>query len=416
MASRSVRFVLHEQETCRRVVTRQILIAGGGMGGLAAAVACTRAGWDARLYEQSAQFSEFGAGIQLGPNATRILGGWGLDRQLACVAAFPQALRVRGASNGAHLGLLRLGAAFASRYGAPYATVHRADLQGLLLDAVRQAGAYIKLSSRVTAVLPATEAVSLRIGQELEVEGDALVGADGLWSVVRSHVFGDVPPAFTGHLAYRALAAQRDLPAELRSMDVTVWLGERLHLVSYPVRCGEWLNVVAIVEGKAPGAAQDWDQVAVAAELQRAMGRQCTELQHLVRAMPKWRLWALHDRAPMRGADEMVRGRVVLLGDAAHPMRPYFAQGAGMAIEDAAELGRTLAMAAKAGIDVPLTLRRYALARWERCARVQARSRRNGRIFHATGLLQWGRDLSLRLLGEFLLDQRWLYRGPAQQR
>jgi salicylate hydroxylase len=392
-----------------------VLIAGGGMGGLAAAVACARAGWDARLYEQAAQFSEFGAGIQLGPNATRILDDWGLDQELSAVAAFPPQLRVCSAPDGAQLGLLRLGAVFARRYGAPYATVHRADLQGLLLAAARKAGVYLKLSSPVTAVLPSMDAIGLRIGNDREVEGDALVGADGLWSVVRSHVFSDGPPAFTGHLAYRALAAQRDLPHALRSMDVTVWLGERLHVVAYPVRRGEWLNVVAIVEGTAPGPAHDWDQAAVAAELQGAMGLQCAALQDLVRAMPHWRLWALHDRAPMASADEMVRGRVVLLGDAAHPMRPYFAQGAGMAIEDAAELGRAFAMAAKAGVDVPLALRRYALNRWERCARVQARSRRNGRIFHATGATKWGRDLSLRLLGEHLLDQPWLYRGPAEQ-
>ena len=385
------------------------------MGGLAAAVACIRAGWDARLYEQAAQFSEVGAGIQLGPNATRILDDWGLDGALSAVAAFPQRLRVRSALDGTQLGLMRLGSAFTKRYGAPYATVHRADLQGLLLDAARRAGVYLKLSSPVTAVLPFGDAVGLRIGEGREVEGDALVGADGLWSVVRPHVYGDGPPAFTGHLAYRALTAQRDLPEALRSADVTVWLGARLHVVAYPVRCGEQLNVVAIVEGTVPGPAQDWDQCAVAAELQAAIAAQCTQLRDLVLAMPHWRLWALHDRPPMGSADEMVRGRVVLVGDAAHPMRPYFAQGAGMAIEDAAELGRAFAMAAKAGVDVPLALRRYALNRWERCARVQARSRRNGRIFHATGLMQWGRDLSLRLLGEHLLDQPWLYRGPAEQ-
>ena len=391
-------------------MTRQVLIAGGGIGGLAAALACARAGWDARLYEQAAQFSEVGAGIQLGPNATRILDDWSLDRALSAVAAFPQQLRVRSAIDGSQLGLLRLGAAFTRRYGAPYATVHRADVQGLLLDAARQAGVYLKLSSRITAVLPSPEAVALRIGDH-EVDGDALVGADGLWSVVRSHVYSDGPPTWTGHLAYRAVTTQLDLPESLRSPDVTVWLGPCLHVVAYPVRRGEELNVVAIVQGTAPGPPQDWDQGAVAAELQAAMGRQCAPLQDLVRAMPSWRLWALHDRAPIGSADEMVRGRVALVGDAAHPMRPYFAQGAGMAIEDAAELGRALALAAKAGIDVPLALRRYAVNRWARCAQVQARSRRNGRIFHATGLMQWGRDLSLRLLGERLLDQPWLYRG-----
>jgi len=383
---------------------------GGGIAGLSAALACMKAGWDARLYEQFAQFSEVGAGIQLGPNATRILDDWGLDRALESVAAFPQQLRVRSAIDGRQLGRLRLGAAFVQRYGAPYATVHRADLQDLLLEAARAAGAYLKLSSRVTAVLPSIDAVGLRIGEGEEVEGDALAGADGLWSMVRSQVYSDGPPAWTGHLAYRAIAPQRDLPKPLRSDDVTVWLGPRLHVVAYPVRRGELLNVVAIVQGAASGSPQDWDQLAVAANLHIAMGRQCAPLQDLMRAMPRWRLWALHDRAPLASADEMVRGRVVLLGDAAHPMRPYFAQGAGMAIEDAAELGCSLALAAKAGIDVPLALRRYALNRWERCAQVQARSRRNGRIFHATGLVQWGRDLSLRLLGELLLDQPWLYR------
>ena len=392
-------------------MTKQVLIVGAGMGGLAAALACTRAGWEPRLYEQAAQLSEVGAGIQLGPNATRVLEAWGLQGALAAVAAFPQQLRVRSALDGAQLGRLRLGAAFSGRYGAPYATVHRADLQNLLLDAARRAGVYFKLSSPVTAVLPSSEAVVLRIADGREVEGDALVGADGLWSVVRSQVCRDGLPAWTGHLAYRAIAAQRDLPEPLRSCDVMVWLGPRLHVVTYPVRGGEWLNVVAIVQGIARGPARDWDQAALAAELQAAMGQQCAPLQDLVRAMPLWRLWALHDRPPVESAEEMARGRVALLGDAAHPMRPYFAQGAGMAIEDAAELGRALALAAKAQADVPLALRRYALNRWERCARVQARSRRNGRIFHATGLLQWGRDHSLRLLGERLLDQPWLYRA-----
>lgn len=392
-------------------MTHQALIVGGGIGGLATALACTRVGWQARLYEQARQFSEVGAGIQLGPNATRILADWGLDRALAGVAAFPQQLRVRSGVDGRELGRLRLGSSFAARYGAPYAAVHRADLQGLLLEAVRDAGVQLKLSSPVTGVLPSADAVGLRLDGDYGVEGDALVGADGLWSVVRSQVYSDGAPAFTGHVAYRAIAEQRDLPEALRSPDVSVWLGPRMHLVSYPVRGGDQLNVVVLVEGTVPAsAAQEWDQAAVAAELQATLGPLCTPLRDLVQAMPAWRLWALHDRPPMDSADEMVRGRVVLLGDAAHPMRPYFAQGAGMAIEDAAGLARALSPVAGAGIDVPLALRRYALDRWQRGARVQALSRRNGRVFHATGLVRWGRDLSLRLLGEKLLDQPWLYR------
>jgi salicylate hydroxylase len=163
------------------------------------------------------------------------------------------------------------------------------------------------------------------------------------------------------------------------------------------------------VQGTAKGPASDWDQAGAVAELMAAMGPLCRPLQDLVHAMPGWRLWALQDRPPMRSADEMASGRVALLGDAAHPMRPYLAQGAGMAIEDAAELGHALSVPAGATLDVPAALRRYAMHRWERCARVQERSRRNGRIFHATGFVRWSRDLSMRMLGERLLDQPWLY-------
>jgi salicylate hydroxylase len=379
------------------------------MGGLAAALACARAGWVARVYEKAREFSEVGAGIQMGPNTTRILLGWGLEQPLRDITARPQRLRARSAYTGWDLGRLELGAGFAQRYGAPYLTVHRADLQEMLVAAVRGAGVPVQLTSRITGVLPGPDAVRLHIGETQQDECDVLVGADGLWSEVRSQVCRDGPPQPTGHLAYRTLAVQKDLPAALRSQEVTVWLGPRMHVVSYPVKAGELLNVVAIVQGEARGAAQDWDQAGAVADLLAAMGPLCQPLQDLVRAMPSWRLWALQDRPPMRSASEMASGRVSLLGDAAHPMRPYLAQGAGMAIEDAAELAQALASAGDAGSDVVAALRVYALNRWERCARVQARSQRNGRIFHATGVMRWGRDLSMRLLGERLMDQPWLY-------
>lgn len=391
-------------------MTRQVLIAGAGMGGLAAAIAGARVGWLPRVFEQAIAFSETGAGIQLGPNATRILRSWDLDAALARVAACPKRLCARSAVNGRELGVLALGPSFSRRYGAPYLTVHRAHLQGLLVDAAREAGVDLHLSSRVSAVLRPADAVLLRINEGCEVEGDALVAADGLWSLVRDQVMGDGAPMATGHVAYRALVPQDHLPAALRSQDVTVWLGPRMHCVSYPVGGGEQLNVVAIVEGRSAGASQDWDSAGLATELQSAAGPLYRTLRDLVAAIPAWRVWALHDRAPLQSADQMARGRVALLGDAAHPMRPYLAQGAAMAIEDAAELARVLEMSEAAAIEVELALRRYALNRWQRCARVQARARRNGRIFHSTGLMQWGRDLSMRLLGERLLDQPWLYR------
>ena len=392
-------------------MSQQILIAGGGLGGLAAALGAVRAGWQARLFEQAEEFGEVGAGIQLGPNAMRLLASWGLEAQVQRLAAFPEALVVRSALNGAVLGRMTLGDFIAARYGAPYATIHRADLHALVLDAARQAGVGLKLRSRIAAVLPGVGAVALRMEDGSDVEGDALIGADGLWSVVRSHVHADGPPLATGHLAYRALVAQQDLPAALRQQDVQVWMGPHMHLVSYPVRAGEQLNVVAIVHGAPRGDAMDWDSAAVTTELLAAIGAVAAPLRDLVQAMPRWRLWTLHDRPPMTGPDEMVRGRIALLGDAAHPMRPYLAQGAGMALEDADELRRALAQANGAVRDVPLALRRYALNRWKRNARVQARARRNGRIFHSTGFVRWGRDVSMRLLGERLLDLPWLYRG-----
>ncbi|HQS01271.1 MULTISPECIES: FAD-dependent monooxygenase [unclassified Polaromonas] len=391
---------------------RQALIAGGGIGGLAAALAVSRAGWDVRLYERASVFSEVGAGIQLGPNVVKVLHGWGLADALAGVAAFPERLEVRSALTGETLGVLRLGDVMAQRYGAPYATVHRADLHGLLLDAVQQAGVTLKLNRTLNRFTQNLEAVTVQSGDDPPVEGEVLVGADGLWSPVRQWLLGDGPPRATGHVAYRALLPQADLPDTLRSGQVTAWLGPKLHVVQYPVCGGRSLNVVGIVEGRTGGDLDNWDQGTDGAGLHAALAGSCAPLQDLVRAIPAWRLWALCDRPPMQGAYQHALGRVALLGDAAHPMRPYLAQGAGMAIEDAAELGRMLAQALDPAFDVPTLLGRYALNRWQRNARVQARAIRNGQIFHADGVVRLGRDASMKLLGERLLDVPWLYGGP----
>ena len=396
--------------------TQQLLIAGGGIGGLAAALAAARAGWEVRLFERAPEFGEVGAGIQLGPNVTRILCGWGLQRALTAVAAFPERLQVRSAVSGAELGVLPLGREAFDRYGAPYATIHRADLHFMLCEAVMgRDGVHINRNHCLDRFQDDGKTVTLTTAAGKQVEGDALLGADGVWSRVRQQLLGDGPPRVTGHLAYRTMLRQAVLPETLRSMQVTIWLGPRLHVVQYPVRGGQWMNLVVIVEGQPPEDLQNWDHGANAADLQRAIGDVCTPLGYLLDAAPKatinddaWRLWALADRQPVRAADQMARGRVALLGDAAHPMRPYLAQGACMAIEDAAELARSLAMDAA---DVAARLQRYAQARWRRVARVQARSIRNGQIFHATGLLRAGRDASIRLLGAHLLDVPWLYGG-----
>ena len=395
------------------MTTRQALIAGGGIGGLAAALAVSRAGWEVRLFERAAAFSEVGAGVQLGPNVVKVLHGWGLADALSAVAAFPERLHVRSAVSGRTLGELTLGDTMARRYGAPYATVHRADLHVLLLSAVQQhTDARLHLERPLQSFSQTEQAVTVKAATGPEIEGDALIGADGLWSTVRQQLLGDGLPRRTGHLAYRALMPQARLPERLRTQQLTAWLGPRMHVVHYPVRGGEWLNMVVIVQGEAADGVDPWNHHANAADLTAALnqlGGSCTALQDMVQAMDGWQLWALHDRPPMQGAHQQALGRVALLGDAAHPMLPYLAQGAGMAIEDAAELGHALAQALDPAFDVPTMLQRYALNRWQRNARVQARALRNGEIFHAEGLLRWGRDAALKLLGQKLLDMPWLY-------
>ena len=404
------------------MLKKQILIAGGGIGGLAAALAGAQAGWEARLYERAPAFTEVGAGVQLGPNVVRCLQAWGLHAPLQAVAAFPERIAVHSARSGAELASMRLGADIVARYGAAYAAIHRADLQALLLEAAQQhPHIHLNLDHSVHGWRQEGGVVTLSLARSasesgelaaFEVEGDALIGADGLRSRVRAQLLGEAPARASGHLAYRAVVRQQALPAALRSTQVTAWLGPRLHVVHYPVRRGELLNVIAIRHGQAPLDLDGWDHGANAAELEAALGQTCAPLQDLIRAVPQagsgWRLWPLLDRDPVAGAHEMAQGLVALLGDAAHPMRPYLAQGAGMAIEDAAQLQQALAMH---DLEVPLRLRRYALNRWQRNARVQERARRNGVIFHARGPVRWGRDAAMRLLGARLLDVPWLYRG-----
>lgn len=386
-----------------------ILIAGGGIAGLASALALARRRHRIDLFEQAVAFGEVGAGIQLGPNVTRRLQSLGVWEPLVRVAARPEALVVRSATGGGEVARLPLGNAMLRSYGFPYLCVHRADLHALLLAAVRGSGAVtLNTGARVDQAVARAGAVCVSSTDSRAWEGDALIGADGLWSAVRSRVVDDSsPPRATGHTAWRALIEQSALPAALRSTQISVWLGPRLHAVAYPVRRGDALNVVVLAEAAPAGDARDWDQASSLSALQTATGRTCAGLQALLEAMPSWGAWTLSDRAPLTGPEQMASERVALAGDAAHPMLPYLAQGAGMAIEDAVALA-----AALDGGDseaVPAALARYAAARWERNAQVQARARRNGEIFHATGLVRMGRDAALRLLGPRLLDQPWLY-------
>ena len=381
----------------------KVLIVGGGIAGLASGLALARARAEVRILERAPELTEVGAGVQLGPNVTRILNAWGLSPAIEKVAAYPVSLKACSATSGEVLASLPL-SDMATRYGAPYITIHRADLQNVLLNKVQALGVDVRCSSPVQ-----------KLPTDLHENANALIIADGVWSNLRQQLLGDGPPRITGHLAYRALLSQADLPAHLRTQDVSVWMGSKVHVVQYPVRGGEWLNVVCLTEGQLEGVTlqdlQGWNLSKTSQDtrddLQGALKNTCPHLQALVEACSNWRLWPLCDRPPMQSAAQHAQGQIALVGDAAHPMRPYLAQGAGMAIEDAAELAHQ--WTALADQDVGQRFAAFAHARWQRNARVQARAIRNGEIFHATGPMQWARDVGLRTLGEKLMDMPWLY-------
>lgn len=389
------------------------LVAGGGIGGLATALALQQQGIGSQLWEQADAFGEVGAGIQIGPNVTRILRRWGLGSALEQVAVSPQALVSHDAVTGQCLGRLDL-SDVARRYGAPYLTIHRADLHGLMLAALDPARVKTHLR-RSLAEVQVDSAGALRVidDQGQGCEPPALIGADGLWSRVRQQVWSDGDPLPTGHWAYRALLPTRLLPLRWREPLVRVWMAPGLHAVHYPVRRGEWLNLVVLVEAPEHAAQAGWDAQRepehIRADVQRALRGLCHDLHDVLRHVETWRAWSLWARPDLQGPSQLARGRVALLGDAAHPMLPYLAQGAGMAIEDAWQLAQCVDTMGEEELTKGLAT--YAHARWARNARVQRQARRNGEVFHARGPMAWARNTALRLAGPRLMDQPWLYRA-----
>jgi len=422
--------------------TPQLLIAGGGIGGLAAALACHRAGCAVQVLEQAPVISEVGAGLQLGPNAVRVLEAWGLGPAVRAVASVPQRLQVRDAASGKVLGQIPLGASFRERYGGDYLTLHRADLQQLLLTAVQaqaqgegakgsaamdiggRRSIRLQLQTTVKTIAEEAHQISATDHNGMKYTAHALLGCDGLWSGVRQHLLHDGRPQATGHLAYRAMLATGDVPQAIAQDQVTVWLGPKMHAVAYPVRGGALFNLVVIVHGSlpadvAPSAEERWDDQTTGKNLLDRLSGGHSLLHEVIASAVEWRRWVLHDRHPLQGPRQMAQGRIALLGDAAHPMRPYLAQGAAMALEDAQALAHALiktrgnASNAPAVDTLPQALHSYAVTRWQRNARVQAKARRNGQIFHASGPLRIARNFAMAVLGERLLDTRWLYAGDA---
>lgn len=384
-----------------------MLIAGGGIGGLTASIALAREGLAAEILERSSFGDETGAGIQLGPNATRLLASLGVIDAIEPHAFRPEAIVVFDGVSGRKLTAVPLGRSVVARYGAPYLTLHRADLHAGLRK-VAQDHSTVTLSPGFEAATLEAHAgdVVVRAADGRTAEGASLIGADGLWSAIRAHIMPEAELRFTGATAWRALLPRGGLPAPFDAPAVGLWLGPGAHLVHYPVRGGAELNVVAVTEGGSQH--QGWNRPPDAETLLASFIRWCKDSKSLLNRASGWRSWSLYRLANLR---QWSGGRVALLGDAAHPVLPFLAQGAALAIEDAVTLARC--MAAEPA-DPALAFRRYETIRRPRADRVDHLSRRYGRLYRLGGPLRLARNLLLERRSEqrALARLDWLYRRP----
>jgi salicylate hydroxylase len=380
-----------------------VLIAGGGIGGLASALALARRGIASHVVESRPEFGAEGAGIQIGPNGTRILQDLGVSEALAPHAGVPEAIAVRDGASGKDLARLPLGRWIAERHGAPYWVVHRGDLHKVLVAAA-QAQPLITLSTGagVTGVDVNDKTVTLATASG-EASGRALIGADGLWSKVRTAVAPGVTPAFAGKSAARSVLDLESAPPELRRQEVGIWLFPDAHVVHYPVAGGRALAIVVIVLDALSG--DDWSVPVPPQWVAQRLPPCAPALRDLVAAPETWRRWALH-RLPILST--WTRGPVTLLGDAAHAIVPFLAQGGVLALEDAAVLADTLQ---DCGSDAAQAFQLYERRRRPRAQRVAQASLQNGRIYHLSGLPARARDMVLGTLPPELLMARydWLY-------
>ena len=382
---------------------RNIGVVGGGIGGLTAALCLARAGHNVQVFEQTDESVATGAGIQVSPNAARVLHHLGLQDALMTKGFLPKATQMRSWRSGRVISETTLGDVALERYGAPYYHIHRADLMDMLVSAVSaEPTIRLNVSSRITNFSQDATGVRLVAGEH-EHQVDLLIGADGIHSSVRACLWGDQQADFTGNVAWRMLVPVNRLPEGLIAPNATVWWGPGKHFVHYLVKGGDYVNCVCVVE-KAEWQAESWVAAGSMSELQADFAGWHDTIQQLLDQTDDGTLfkWGLFDRAPMQ---TWGIGRVSLLGDACHPTLPFMAQGAAMAIEDAAVLANCFSN----GADVVAALRRYEDLRKARTAGVQRGSRRNATVFHLSGLKAWLRDRAASKAGKHSMDRLYRY-------
>ena len=359
---------------------RPVIIAGGGIGGLACALGLAIMGFRTVVLEQAHEFGEIGAGIQLAPNAWSALDALGLGELVKREAVFMERLLMMDGVSGETVVDIPLDARFSQRYGNPYAVTHRADIHGSLLDACKARRELIELrtDSQLTGFQVDDRAAVVQLGNGERIAAAALVGADGWRSAVREQIVGDGEPPVSGHLCYRAVLAAEDMPKDLSWPAATLWAGPNTHIVHYPLRGGKLFNLVATVVREQAGSGRN--EEAPPEEVLPLFAHNCEKPMSILRVPKTFHRWMLRFRQPV---ENWSQGPVTLLGDAAHLMLQYFAQGAAMAMEDAVCLA---ACARETDGDLPAAFQRYQSLRLLRASRVQISSGLLGLLFHASGV------------------------------
>ena len=381
----------------------RILIVGGGIGGVTAALCLAKDGHEVEVFEQDSEYAELGAGIQLSPNCTRVLHYLGLGNALRNSGFQPEGVEFRNWKSGKTIASSALGETVVAKFGFPYYHIHRGDLIHLLVrEASRQGSIRLHTDSKVDGFAEACSSIQVSVNGSTH-EGDLLIGADGIHSIIRSNLWGDETPSFTGNVAWRGLVRAAELPPGMVRPMATVWLGPRRHFVHYYIKDRELVNCVCVVE-KNGWEVESWTELGEQDELKADFNGWNDEVQTLINLVDRNSLykWALHDRDPM---NNWGKGRVTLLGDACHPTLPFMAQGAAMSIED----GVVLAGCLRQTQDVPVALKNYEDLRRDRTAIIQKGSRMNASLFHFSGLKALARNFVLGRASESVAERLFGY-------